>query len=82
MQSAPQATSRLGTGHGEREYSYVQDTQFLRLQAEPNEVIRIRYDSLQNLVAMGIVRPPHTLAGAPDPFPGSHERQFVPDPPG
>ncbi len=82
MQSAPQSASRLGTGHGEREYSYVQDTQFQRLQAEPNEVIRIRYDSLQNLVAMGIVRRPHTIPGAPDPFPGSRERQFVPDPPG
>lgn len=82
MQSAPQSASRLGTGHGEREYSYVQDTQFQRLQAEPNEVIRIRYDSLQNLVAMGIVRRPHTIPEAPDPFPGSRERQFVPDPPG
>jgi hypothetical protein len=82
MQSAPQSASRLGTGHGEREYSYVQDTQFQRLQAEPNEVIRIRYDSLQNLVAMGVVRRPHTIPEAPDPFPGSRERQFVPDPPG
>jgi len=80
--SVPQAAARLGTAHGEREYSYVQDTQFERLQPEPNEVIRIRYDSLQNLVAMGIVRRPRTIPGTLDPFPGSHERQFVPDPPG
>lgn len=80
--SVPQTAARLGTAHGEREYSYVQDTQFERLQPEPNEVIRIRYDSLQNLVAMGIVRRPRTIPGTLDPFPGSHQRQFVPDPPG
>ena len=33
---------KLGTGHGEREYSYVQHTEFRRMQPEPDEVIRIR----------------------------------------
>ena len=73
---------RLGTGHGEREYSYVVDTEFHRLQPQPNEVIRIRYDSLQNLVAMGIIREPRPIRRAPDPFPGSGEQRYVPDPPG
>jgi hypothetical protein len=73
---------KLGTGHGEREYSYVENTEFLRMQPEPNEVIRIRYDSLDNLVAMGIVRRPRPTPPVPNPFPGSQERQFVPDPPG
>ena len=50
---APQA--KLGTGHGEREYSYVSHTEFARLQLQPNEIIRIRYDSFENLLAMGIV---------------------------
>jgi hypothetical protein len=77
---APQ--SKLGTGHGAREYSYVQDTQFQRLQSEPNEIIRIRYDSLDNLIAMGIVRRPRPNLPGPDPFPGSQPREFVPDPPG
>jgi hypothetical protein len=72
---------RLGTGHGERETSYAVDTQFQRLQHEPNEVIRIRYDSFDNLVAMGIIRRPHPTPRAPDPFPGSEQRRFVPDPP-
>jgi hypothetical protein len=72
---------RLGTGHGEREYSYVADTEFRRMQPQPNEVIRIRYDSFENLVAMGIIRKPRAGWRAPDPFPGS-ERRFVPDPPG
>jgi hypothetical protein len=75
------ATPQLGTGHGAREYSYVVDTAFRRLQSEPNEVVRIRYDSLDNLVAMGIVSRP-APTNVPNPFPGSPERQFVPDPPG
>jgi hypothetical protein len=80
--AAPPAEPRLGTGHGERESSYVIDTEFLRLQAEPNEIIRIHYDSLRNLVALGIVKPPRPVRPLPDPFPGSHEPSFVPDPPG
>lgn len=79
---APSAPSRLGTGHGEREYSSVVDTEFHRQQEQPNEIIRIRYDSYENLVAMGIIRRPHPVRGAPDPFPNSAQRQFVPDPPG
>jgi len=75
-------TSPLGTGHGSREYSYVQDTEFHRLQSEPNEVIRIRYDSMEHLVAMGIVRRPRPSWPAPSAFPGSQPQQFVPDPPG
>lgn len=74
--------AKLGTGHGEREYSYVEYTEFRRLQPEPDELIRIRYDSLDNLVAMGIVGRPRPTPPAPNPFPGSQERNYVPDPPG
>lgn len=83
--TAPSAplVSRLGTGYGAREYSYVSHTQFERSQSEPNEVIRIRYDSYENLVAMGIVRRPRPAPpGGVDPFPGSVAQQYVPDPPG
>lgn len=76
------AAPKLGTGHGEREYSYAVDTEFRRMQREPNEIIRIRYDSLENLVAMGIVRRPRPPGQAPEAFPGSEGRAFVPDPPG
>ena len=87
LQGAPAAKAqapaeRLGTGHGEREYSYVVDTQFHRMQPQPNEVIRIRYDSLENLVAMGIIRNPRAMPRTPDAFPSSEQRHFVPDPPG
>jgi hypothetical protein len=74
--------AKLGTGHGEREYSYVNHTEFLRMQDHPNEVIRIRYDSLDNLLAMGIVKRPRPAAPWANPFPASPEQQYVPDPPG
>ena len=79
---AAEAYAKLGTGHGPREYSYVRDTEFVRLHPEPDEVIRIRYDSLENLVAMGVLPPPEGRPATPNPFPHSHERAFVPDPPG
>jgi len=72
---------KLGTGHGEREVSYVNHTEFARLQPQPNEVIRIRYDSLENLVAMGIVARPYPTLPAGNPFPASGAEQYVPDPP-
>ena len=81
-QLAAAAAPKLGTGHGAREASYAVDTTFRRLQSEPNEVIRIRYDSLEHLVALGVIAPPDSGRGAPDPFPGSREGRFVPDPPG
>ncbi|HXQ63355.1 MAG TPA: hypothetical protein VN787_00760 [Steroidobacteraceae bacterium] len=71
----------LGTGHGEREESYVEHTDFRRRQSTPDEVIRIRYDSRDNLVALGVIRRPAWVSPAPNPFPGSSGQQFVPDPP-
>jgi hypothetical protein len=72
---------KLGTGHGEREASYVHHTDFNRLQPQPNEVIRIHYDSLNNLIAMGIVKRPRRSPPNPNPFPASPEQQYAPDPP-
>jgi hypothetical protein len=80
--AAPAPMAKLGTGHGEREYSYVDHTEFLRMQPLPNQVIRIHYDSLDNLFAMGIVARPRLTAPAPNPFPASRDQQYVPDPAG
>ncbi len=90
LSSSPMASSvaravpapKLGTGHGEREYSYVNHTEFLRMQTQPNEVIRIRYDSLDNLFAMGIITRPHPATPTANPFPASPGQQYVPDPRG
>ncbi|MEO7207464.1 MAG: hypothetical protein ABI356_15245 [Steroidobacteraceae bacterium] len=72
---------KLGTGHGARESSYVQNTTFDRLSSMPNELIKIRYDSYENLVAMGVV-PTRPVWQRPNPFPDSSLQRYVPDPPG
>jgi hypothetical protein len=79
--AATAPAEKLGTGHGARETSYVQDTTFDRLSSTPNELIRIRYDSYANLVAMGVV-PPRPTWQRPNPFPDSPIQRYVPDPPG
>ena len=71
---------KLGTGHGEREYSQVSNTAFNRAQSTPNETISIRYDSRENLVSMGVIHEPYYGGNRrPRPFPES--MGFVPDPP-
>jgi len=73
------AAPRLGTGHGEREGSVAGHTTFERLGRKPDELIRIRYDSHANLVAMGVI--PRVQPGPrPDPFPGGPSAGYVPDP--
>ena len=80
MQRAPEP--KLGTGHGEREASYVEHTEFSRLSGQPNEIIRIRYDSRDNLVAMGVLPRRLPRPFSPNAFPESPNAGFVPDPPG
>ncbi len=67
---------RLGTGHGEREYMPTSQTSFERADERPNEVVRLRYDSYERLLASGVVRP-RRAPWVPEAFPG-----FVPDPKG
>ncbi len=77
---AAQPAPKLGTGHGERESSYVSNTEFERERSTPNEVIRIRYDSRENLVAMGVIPQYRTPPPYPRAFPDSPVG-YVPDPP-
>ncbi len=77
--SAPQASAKLGTAHGQRESSVVSATTFERNSTQPDEVVLIRYDSRANLVALGVIRPPQQLP-APNAFPES-PTAYVPDPP-
>lgn len=69
---------KLGTGHGEREYSPTRHTDFVRNSDSPDEIITIYYDSRANLVARGII--PSQRLAEPQPFPGGGG--FVPDPRG
>ncbi|MDQ6685502.1 MAG: hypothetical protein M3Z16_10275 [Pseudomonadota bacterium] len=65
---------KLGTGHGEREYSPTEQTTFERATRQPAEVVQVRYDSYANLVAAGIIGQPY-VSGRAQAFPG-----FAPDP--
>ncbi len=65
---------KLGTGHGEREYSPTTQTSFERASSQPAEVVQLRYDSYANLSVAGVIGRPRPPIG-PQPFPG-----FVADP--
>lgn len=75
-----QPTPKLGTGHGERESSYVSPTSFERETSRPAQVVRIRYDSYANLVASGVIAAPRPVQLQPNPFPDGAVG-YVPDPP-
>jgi hypothetical protein len=77
---APAPTAKLGTAHGQRETSVVSHTTFTRLQERPNEVISIRYDSRENLVASGVIREQPVRQPLPRAFPQSDNVSYVPDP--
>jgi hypothetical protein len=70
---------RLGTGHGQREWSPVGRTEFVRASRSPSQVTQLRYDDMDALIAMGIVRRPYPpyWNDAPRAFPEG----FVADPP-
>jgi hypothetical protein len=70
----------LGTGHGRGEYSPVEQVEFVRASSRPDEMIAIRYERRETLVAMGVIPEPRYSFQSrhPDPFPGV--TGFVPDP--
>jgi len=76
-----ESLGRLGTAHGEREYSQVSHTSFERASTTPDEIVSIQYDRYENLVAAGIIMPRRWQQPRPMPFPGSREPAYVPDPP-
>lgn len=71
---------RIGTGHGEREWSPTRHTGFVRASTRPMQVTQLRYDTPQRLAAMGILPRPYAWRrhheASPQAFPGG----FVPDP--
>ncbi len=74
------AAQSLGTGHGQREWSPVSRTGFVRATRTPAQVTQFRYDDHRSLVARGVL-PRHPdyrwPRDEPDAFPGG----FVADPP-
>ncbi len=79
MAAESAAPQRLGTGHGQREWSPIGQTTFERASVHPAQVSQLRYDSTRALVALGVIPRGdwrHDRRG-PNPFPNG----FVPDPP-
>ncbi len=74
--NAPSAMAQqIGTGHGQRRYDPVSQTEFERASKWPDQRIAVYYDSIDALVARGIIRD-RGYGRQPDPFPIG----FVPDP--
>ena len=75
------AQQRMGTGHGQREWSPVGQTTFMRASRNPAQVTQLRYDDTYRLVAMGIL-PRYAPRQYPrDDRPQAFPNGFVADPP-
>jgi hypothetical protein len=73
---------KLGTAHGAREWSATNVVAFERATPYPQCVLKIDYDSYDNLVASGVIHPTWGMEHQPRAFPGSPDGGgFVPDPP-
>lgn len=73
--AAERSRQQLGTGHGDQEYAPIRFTAFERASTQPAQVLALRYDSRERLLALGVIARPRPHR--PQPFPLS----FVPDPP-
>lgn len=72
---------RIGTGHGQREWSPVDQTSFQRASSRPAQVLQLRYEDPDTLVAMGILpRYPRYWNRSED-GPRAFPQGFVADPP-
>lgn len=80
-QTEARVHEKLGTGHGAGEWSQVGATEFVRARVAPDEIIVIRYDSHENLVAAGVIPHSGQLGVMPQPTPFPAARSYVPDPP-
>ncbi|HEY5970657.1 MAG TPA: hypothetical protein VIT22_01575 [Pseudoxanthomonas sp.] len=76
------ARQSMGTGHGQREWSPVGQTNFVRASRSPAQVSQLRYDDAYRLSALGVIPreygyPRHGRRDEPRAFPNG----FVADPP-
>lgn len=77
--SAESAQRQIGTGHGQREWAPVTQTDFIAATRAPSEVLRIDYDTPEGLMQRGIRLQRYERTHRtrePAAFPG----QYVPDP--
>jgi hypothetical protein len=81
-QDRESAQPRIGTGHGEREWAPVSETEFVRASTRPVQLTQLRYDAPDRLAALGILPPAQWRRGpiAQQP-PRAFPEGFVADPP-
>ena len=80
--TARRQDEKLGTAHGAREISVMNSVTFERATPYPQFTRQIEYDTYDNLVASGVIRPSWNTGHRPRPFPAQSDGAgFVPDPP-
>ncbi len=79
MAASEAEPQRLGTGHGEREWAPVGQTEFVRASQSPQQVEQLRYDDVGKLVAIGVI--PGRYGPVSNSGPSAFPNGFVADPP-
>ena len=74
------AQQRMGTGHGQREWSPIGQTRFQRASLQPAQISEVRYDDARRLYAMGAI-PRHDRLRLRPSVPRAFPNGFVADPP-
>jgi hypothetical protein len=74
------ARQSMGTGHGQREWSPVGQTQFVRATRSPAQVSELRYDDAHRLVSIGAMPRQYPRYERRDPTPRAFPNGFVADP--
>ena len=75
------ARQSMGTGHGQREWSPVGQTSFVRATRQPAQVSELRYDDSHRLYAMGVIPRRIPRHDRRDEQPRAFPNGFVSDPP-
>ena len=78
-QEAEAMPQRLGTGHGQREWAPVGQTDFVRATRSPQQLSQLRYDDADSLAALGVL--PRYHAPYARTTPRALPNGFVQDPP-
>lgn len=80
--NAPSPQEKLGTAHGDREWSEAHTVSFVRATPYPQTIRQIEYDSYDNLLASGVIPRGRDKTPPPRAFPSPpHGEGYVPDPP-
>lgn len=70
----------MGTGHGQREWSPVGQTQFVRATRSPVQISELRYDDAHRLIAIGAMPRQYPRYDRRDTVPRAFPNGFVADP--